>query len=368
MNTAATAKKDSVFSGSGDAMGSSLDALFNTEAEFAFIDLTMIEIKKQVRELFEDADNTLAELAASIKKEGVLQPILLREIDTGYELVAGERRYRASKLAGLTKIPSFIRKMTDEQAEQAQFIENIHRLNLTQIEEAKKVQADLDAMNGDVKAVLAKYNKSASWLSKILSLLNLTPEAKRLITENISADTEVISAVRQIEKADPAKAKALVDDLKANTGKNKQGSARAKTEAVKQQVKPTKKGAEKAANAAGKPSPTPAAKPSSKAKKDDADPLRDLYKRIHLDISIRGLLANHVVSKLTEAEREGIKGDLAYFHQQGKVKQDAGRSIIGGFNQGMFAHGDYREFKLAAYTYGLNGVEFNLLTTLQSVK
>ena len=72
----------------------------------------------------------------------MLQPILLRPNSNGYELI-GERRYRVSKLAGFDQIPAYIRDMTDEEAEDAQMAENIHRKNLTQIEEAKKIQRDL---------------------------------------------------------------------------------------------------------------------------------------------------------------------------------------------------------------------------------
>ncbi|MDG5824449.1 ParB/RepB/Spo0J family partition protein (plasmid) [Xylella fastidiosa subsp. pauca] len=113
-----------------------------------------------MRESFEDEENTLEDLAASIKVRGVLQPILLRSNSEGYELIAGERRYRASKLAGLEQIPAYIREMSDEEAEDAQMAENIHRKNLTQIEEAKKIQRDLDKL-GSVDAVLEKHQKAA---------------------------------------------------------------------------------------------------------------------------------------------------------------------------------------------------------------
>ena len=127
--------------------------------------------------------------------------------------------------------------MTDEEAEDAQLAENIHRKNLTQIEEAMKIQRDLDRL-GSVEAVLEKHHKSRPWLSKMLSLLNLPEQAKRLVIENVSADIEVINTVKTIEKLDPVKAKALVDDLKMTRGKE---NARDKVAAVKEEVKPSKK-------------------------------------------------------------------------------------------------------------------------------
>jgi ParB family chromosome partitioning protein len=146
------------------------DLLESQGAELLTVSLDMIEVKAQVREIFEDEENTLADLSASIIAYGVLQPILLRPMEDGYELIAGERRYRASKLAGLESIPAYIREMTDEEAEDAQFAENIHRKNLTQIEKAKKIQRDLDRL-GSVKAVLELHQKSNAWLSQIRFLL-----------------------------------------------------------------------------------------------------------------------------------------------------------------------------------------------------
>lgn len=213
-----------------------VNSLFESQgAEFSTIPLDMIEVKNQVREVFEDEDSALADLAENIKKNGILQPILLRPTQDGYELIAGERRLRASKMAGLDTIPAYIREMSDEEAEDAQFHENIHRKNLTQIEEAKKIQKDLDRL-GSVEAVCELHQKSQSWLSKRLSLLSLPAQAKRLITEDISADIEAIQTVKIIEKHNPEAAQILVNKLKKTGGKN----AREEAAAVKADVKPKK--------------------------------------------------------------------------------------------------------------------------------
>ena len=226
------------FTETANILGAGIDALFaEPDAQYSLIPLDMIEVKIQIRVEFEDEENPLSDLANSIKVHGVLQPIVIRQSSTGYILVAGERRYRASVLAGLDSIPAIIRDMTDEEAEDAQLAENIHRKNLTQIEEALKIQRDLDRL-GSVEAVLEKHQKSRPWLSKMLSLLNLPEQAKRLVNENVSADVEIITAVKTIEKHDPEKAKALVDDLKMTRGKE---NARDKVAAIKEEVKPSKK-------------------------------------------------------------------------------------------------------------------------------
>lgn len=378
MNEQAQSSKPGVFAGTGNDLAAGLGALFNQEGEFAFISLTEILIKpSQVREIFEDEDNTFEELAADIAKRGVITPILLREIDGhdtfAYELVAGERRCRASKLAGKVTIPAYIKKLSDEEAEEAQLIENIQRLNLTQFETAKRIQRDLDAADGDVQAVLSKYNKSASWLSKMLSLLSLPEQAKRLVTENISADLEVIGKVRMIEGADPKAAKDLVDELKAS---RRQGNARQKADAVKEKVKPSKKKA-----APGKQSDE--RKPASAVSKFIAESaaIIPVAAAAGTGLSVEQL-TEHLHKAYVGAKsgkpfqylfpnpkvRAACERALKWFYDTGKMPQDAGRSTVAGFKQGLFAIGDHRELCLAAFSYGLNNSEFKLEFITDSVK
>jgi ParB family chromosome partitioning protein len=220
--------------------GLGLDALFAESANnFSLVFIDQIDVKGQIRQIFEDDENSLSELAESIKTRGMLQPILIRpnpnsKSSAPYELVAGERRYLASKMIGLEQIPAYIREFTDEEAEDAQYAENVQRKNLTQIEEAKKLQRDIDRL-GSTEAVLQKHNKSNAWLSKMVGLLRLPEQAKRLIEENISADIEVIHGVKAIEKRSPAEAKALVEELKSTP---MDGRARDKVAKVKDKVKP----------------------------------------------------------------------------------------------------------------------------------
>lgn len=364
--TAATAKSNA-FTSAGDSLGVGIDALFGeAEAQFSMILLEMIEVVDQIRETFEDEENTLEDLAASIKARGVLQPVLLRPTATGYELIAGERRYRASVMAGLELIPAYIRDMTDEEAGDAQLAENIHRKNLTQIEEAKKIQRDLDQL-GSVDAVLQKHQKSRPWLSKILSLLSLPEQAKRLVTENVSADVEVINTVKTIEKTDPKKAKALVDDLKQTRGK---ANARDKAAAVKEQVKPSKK-------------PKPASKGGIVATEKErgheapgrvevfagAKPLAQVLNDAYFQIAEQGSTPKAVLDAMSAEVKEAVRDSLHSFYDAGKQSKDTGRAVIQGFRNSQFASDGEGAFALVAFLYGADsGAKFDLLNIFGSIK
>ena len=139
-----------------------------------------------------DADK-LAELAASIKASGVHQPILVRPLpgsriaDTDrsitHEIISGERRYRASLLAGVPSIPALICEMTDAQVLDAQIVENLQRDDLTDLEEAFGYQTLLQAAGSSTEKVAAKIGKSASYVRSKLRLLALCPEAQHSLRD-----------------------------------------------------------------------------------------------------------------------------------------------------------------------------------------
>lgn len=399
----ATTQKENAFAGAADALAG-IDALFaDTGAQYSMISLDMIEVKVQIRESFEDEENTLADLAASIKARGLLQPILLRPTTNGYELVAGERRYRATKLAGLDLIPSFIREMTDEEADDAQLAENIHRKNLTQIEEAKKIQRDLDRL-GSVEAVLEKHQKSRPWLSKMLALLNLPEQAKRLVTENVSADLEVINTVKTVEKADPVKAKVLVDDLKKTRGKE---NARDKAAAVKEEVKPSKKpkapkgGDSKPAGGAmatpkgrsqEEPGPVKSFAPAKMEATVGADPFADAgsdgaqnapgadiprtdfnvketLNQAYVNIFEMGADPKTVLDVMNTDDKGRVEDWLHSFYDAGKQSKDTGRAVIQGFRNGQFSSDGDSAFALVAFLHGADSeAKFSLLNVFGSIK
>ena len=139
----------------------------------------------QPREIFDE--KALKELAVSIKEHGVIQPIIVRNVKGKYEIIAGERRYKASALAGLTKIPAIIRDLDDKESSKVALLENLQRKNLTPIEEARTYQKilEIDEMTQDD---LAKtMGKSQSAVSNKLRLLSLPDEVQdSLLKEQIS--------------------------------------------------------------------------------------------------------------------------------------------------------------------------------------
>ena len=139
----------------------------------------------QPRKYFDD--NKFEELVASICENGVLQPILVQKLDIGYELVVGERRWRASKKAGLKKIPAVIREVTDAQALEWAIIENIHRQDLNPIEEADAYARLSDEFALTQEMIAKKVGKSRTAVTNTLRLLNLSRNIKEdLISGKIS--------------------------------------------------------------------------------------------------------------------------------------------------------------------------------------
>jgi ParB family transcriptional regulator, chromosome partitioning protein len=138
--------------------------------------------KYQPRTHFDD--DALADLTASIKKNGVMQPIVVRESESAagkYEIVAGERRWRASKAAGLTEIPVIIRDVSDQQALELALIENIQRQDLNALEEASGYQRLIDEFNYTQEKIATTVGKSRSHIANTLRLLGLPDEIKTMV-------------------------------------------------------------------------------------------------------------------------------------------------------------------------------------------
>ena len=134
------------------------------------------------------SENSIKELAQTLDKEGLLQPIVIREDGEEYEIIAGERRFRAAQLLGWEKIPAIVNNMDDDQAAFLALIENLQRENLNPIEEAK-AYTNLMKLNNLTQAELAKdMGKSQSYVANKLRLLKLTPKVQSyLASGEISA-------------------------------------------------------------------------------------------------------------------------------------------------------------------------------------
>lgn len=182
------------------ALGMGLEQLFNNEnlnlakiekAVYETVDREeIVEIKLsnlrpnpyQPRLVFDD--QAINELSDSIKEHGVIQPIIVKKSIKGYEIIAGERRFRASLLAGLTTIPAIVRDLTDAQMMEIALLENLQREDLTSIEEAKAYSLMLERLNLTHEGLAKKVSKSRSHITNMLGLLRLPDEVQEMISLN----------------------------------------------------------------------------------------------------------------------------------------------------------------------------------------
>lgn len=152
-----------------------VENLLNEEQEHEKIDLIDISLiypkKDQPRQYFDD--ESLKDLASSIEKNGVIQPIVVRKKGQGYEIIAGERRWRASKSINLKQIPVIIRDISDENAAMISLIENIQRENLNPIEEATAYKILMDKYELKQEELGEAVGKSRTYISNSIRLLNL---------------------------------------------------------------------------------------------------------------------------------------------------------------------------------------------------
>lgn len=168
-------------------LGKGLDALFmdNETADSGIVTLRLSEIepnRDQPRKVF--SEEALNELADSIREHGVLQPLLVRPLSTGgYQLVAGERRWRASRMAGLREVPVVIRDMDEEQAMEIALIENLQREDLNAIEEASGYKLLMERYGMTQEQVAKRVGKSRPAVANALRLLNLPPRVMEMVEE-----------------------------------------------------------------------------------------------------------------------------------------------------------------------------------------
>lgn len=158
----------------------------NNENEVVYLYLDdIIPNRFQPRQVFDE--KALKELAVSIKEHGVIQPIIVRNIGNKYEIIAGERRYKASALAGLTKIPAIVRNLDDKESSKVALLENLQRKNLNPIEEARTYQKILELDQMTQEELAKTMGKSQSAVANKLRLLSLSDDVQdALLKEKIS--------------------------------------------------------------------------------------------------------------------------------------------------------------------------------------
>ncbi len=175
------------------AMGRGLDALFESNSieqtgGVSVLSINDIETNKnQPRKIFDES--AIAELAESIKTHGVIQPIIVRSAGDGfYVIVAGERRFRAAKLAGLTEVPAIITELSSSEAAEVALIENIQRADLNPIEIAEAYRAIIDDFSLTQQELADRVGKPRSSVANSLRLLDLPEAIKAYVAEGKLTD------------------------------------------------------------------------------------------------------------------------------------------------------------------------------------
>ena len=165
----------------------------------------------QPRKVFDET--ALQELAASIKEHGVFQPIIIKKSIKGYEIIAGERRVKASKLAGLDEIPAIIRDFSDDEMMEIALLENLQRENLNAIEEANAYKKLLETLELTQEQLSNRLGKSRSHITNMIGLLNLPEEVQKLLSsKEISAGHARIISKLENEEQQISLAKKVVDE------------------------------------------------------------------------------------------------------------------------------------------------------------
>ena len=188
------------------------EAKRNNEVE----ELSLSELRPnpyQPRKIFDD--EALNELASSIKEHGVFQPIIVKKTIKGYDIIAGERRYRASKKAGLTTIPAIIKDFTDEEMMNIALLENLQREDLSAIEEANAYKNMLDSYQITQEELANRVGKSRSHITNMLGLLKLPANVQDLVLYNklSMGHARVLSKLEDRDKIEELADKVIKEDI-----------------------------------------------------------------------------------------------------------------------------------------------------------
>ena len=172
-------------SGLGRGLGALLgDDVLNTESTGALmLPISQVEsCSSQPRKSFDEA--ALAELADSIRQHGIIQPLTVRKLSSGYyQIIAGERRWRAARMAGLSEVPVIVMEADDRKAAELAMIENLQREDLNPMEEAAGFQSLIENYHMTQEEAASRVGKSRSAVANALRLLSLTPPVAKLVEE-----------------------------------------------------------------------------------------------------------------------------------------------------------------------------------------
>ena len=170
-------------------LGKGISAFFPEESIHSDNRVEYVAVSKlivnpfQPRKIFNE--EALQELAESIKEHGIIQPIVVRKKEKKYEIIAGERRFRATKLAGLKEIPAIVKEMTEQQMMEVAILENLQREDLTPIEEAEAYSSLIENLNFTQDALAKRLGKSRPHIANHIRLLQLPEDVRKLMNEGV---------------------------------------------------------------------------------------------------------------------------------------------------------------------------------------
>ncbi len=213
------------------ALGRGLEELFNNEPleyekieekiitetpKEAIVELNIDELRSnpyQPRKIFDQ--EALEELANSIKEHGVFQPIIAKKSIKGYEIIAGERRAKASRLAGKTTIPAIVKDFTDEEMMEIAVLENLQREDLSAVEEAEAYKNLIDKLELTQEELATRLGKSRTYITNMLGLLTLPKSVKDLlVTKELSmSHARVLSKMESTETIENLAEKIITEGL-----------------------------------------------------------------------------------------------------------------------------------------------------------
>lgn len=197
-------------------------------ASVELVPLQLIDVLPQVRSEFDE--DSIAELAADIQARGLLQPVLLNPHLERFTLIAGERRLRACRLAGLASIPALITKASTEDAEDMQLAENIQREDLSLQDLAKAIRRLFDRL-GSLQTVADRLKKSKSWVCKHLALTcqSFGWKSQALLRDGITEDLELLTVLSKLDAVDYQAGTELEKAIRAGKAGRKEAQAALKT-------------------------------------------------------------------------------------------------------------------------------------------
>lgn len=317
-------------------------------AEIVLLPIELIQVHAQVRTEFNE--ETIRELAEDIAERGVIQPILVRAVDGGYLVVAGERRYRAAKLAQLPTVPAIVSSINDETAAAVQIAENIQREDLSLADTAKAVRKLYEIHGNSVTVTAAKLHKSKSWVSKHLaaSCEKLNVWARELLEDGATEDLEIVLTIDKIAAINYWTAKQVADKVRSgNAGRQ---SVRDELDLVKKQQEKIEADRQKIAEEM--------ATPEAKAERERRQ--KEHEQRMAAEAEKRRLdpmnLRWHFDEELADDERSALSQHLEQLHRSGAktAPDELGTVII------RMHEGEYSGIEVAAFIAGYQNFSFDL--------